>query len=209
MLPRFLQPVLIAALALTTVATAQQANVTHAKPNYGKLPLVFEANQGQTDPSVKFLTRGEGYTAFLTSSGLTLSLRSPEAATADHASASAANRTLQLNFLGTRKNSSVSGEEKQSGRVNYFLGSNPALWHTNVPTYGEVRYNGIYRGIDLLYHGTDRQLEYDLEVRPGADPRAIKFEVQGADQIKLDVRGNLLLKIDSGELRLQCPVVYQ
>src|SRR5208282_501674 len=139
MLPRFLQPVLIAALALTTVATAQQANVTHAKPNYGKLPLVFEANQGQTDPSVKFLTRGEGYTAFLTSSGLTLSLRSPEAATADHASASAANRTLQLNFLGTRKNSSVSGEEKQSGRVNYFLGSNPALWHTNVPTYGEVR----------------------------------------------------------------------
>ena len=211
MLPRFLQRILFVALALTTVATAQQskvgqvgtdpARVDHASPNYGKLPLVFEANQGQTDPSVKFLTRGEGYTAFLTSSGLTLSLRSPEPMTA--------NRTLQLNFLGARKNSPVSGEERQTGRVNYFLGSNPAQWHTNVPTYGEVRYNGIYPGIDLLYHGTDRQLEYDFEVRPGADPRAIKFEVQGADRIKLDAQGDLLLKTNSGELRLQCPVVYQ
>ena len=206
MLPRFLQRILIAALALTTVATAQLskvdgATVNQANPNYGKLPLIFEANRGQTDASVKFLTRGEGYTAFLTSSGLTLSLRSPEVATA--------NKSLQLNFLGARENSSVSGEEKQSGSVNYFLGSNPARWHTNVPTYGEVRYNDIYPGIDLLYHGTGRQLEYDFEVRPGSDPRAIKFEVQGADQITLDVQGNLVLKVDSGELRLQCPVVYQ
>jgi hypothetical protein len=209
MLPRFLQRIVIATLAVTSVAMAQQSKVAEADKNYGKLPLIFEANQGQTDSAVKFLVRGEGYTAFLTSNGLTLSLRSSETSISENVSAPAMSRALQLNFLGARNNSPVAGEDKQPGKVNYFLGANPALWHTNVPTYAQVRYSDIYPGIDLLYHGTDRQLEYDFEIQPGADPRAIKFEVQGAEQIKLDPQGNLLLKMADGELRLQCPMVYQ
>jgi hypothetical protein len=208
MLPRFLHRMFAIALAMTTVAIAQQSKVAQASANYGKLPLVFEANRGQTDPEVKFLARGEGYTAFLTNGGLTVSLRSQQGAVAGSTS-SAAKRTLQFNLVGAVKNPSVTGEDQQSGRVNYFLGSNPALWHTNVPTYGEVRYHGIYPGIDLLYHGTDRQLEYDFEVQPGADTHKIQFEVQGASQVKLDAQGSLLLKTNDGELRLQSPVVYQ
>src|SRR5207244_13040744 len=34
---------------------------------YGKLPLTFEANRGQTDASVQFLSRRSGYTLVLTS----------------------------------------------------------------------------------------------------------------------------------------------
>jgi hypothetical protein len=45
---------------------------------YGRLPLSFEANRGQTDPQVKFVSRGQGYTLFLTHSGeAVLALRKP------------------------------------------------------------------------------------------------------------------------------------
>jgi hypothetical protein len=209
MLPRCLKRIVIVTLVVTSVAMAQQSKTVEADTNYGKLPLIFEANQGQTDPAVKFLVHGEGYTAFLTSNGLTLSLRSSEPPISENLSAPNTSRALQLNFLGAHNNPLVTGENKQPGKVNYFLGANPALWQTNVPTYAQVRYSDVYPGINLLYHGTDRQLEYDFEVQPGADPRAIKFEVRGAEQIKLDAHGNLLLKTTDGELRLQCPTVYQ
>jgi len=43
--------------------------------SYAKLPLSFEINQGQTDPRVKFLSRGSGYTLFLTGNEAVLSLQ--------------------------------------------------------------------------------------------------------------------------------------
>ena len=46
-----------------------------AHTNYGKMPLHFEPNQGQTDPQVKFLSRGKGYTLFLTPTEAVLTLR--------------------------------------------------------------------------------------------------------------------------------------
>src|SRR5580692_5856954 len=85
MLPRFLHRMFAIALAMTSVAIAQQSKVAQASANYGKLPLVFEANRGQTDPEVKFLARGVGYTAFLTNGGLTVSLRSQQGAVAGSA----------------------------------------------------------------------------------------------------------------------------
>ena len=44
---------------------------------YGKLPLSFEANEGQTDERVNFLSRGSGYTLFLTSTEAVLALSKP------------------------------------------------------------------------------------------------------------------------------------
>ena len=62
-------------LALHATAFAQHppaANRTALNANYGKLPLSFEANQGQTDPKVRFASRGKGYTLFLTDSAAVL-----------------------------------------------------------------------------------------------------------------------------------------
>ncbi len=42
--------------------------------NYGKLPLSFEANQGQADPQVRCLSHGSGYSLFLTDSAAVLAL---------------------------------------------------------------------------------------------------------------------------------------
>ena len=42
---------------------------------YGKLPLHFEPNLGQTSSQVKFLARGHGYSLFLTEKEAVLSLQ--------------------------------------------------------------------------------------------------------------------------------------
>jgi hypothetical protein len=185
--------------------------------SYGKLPLVFEANQGQADTQVKFLFRGRGYTAFLTSGSMVLSLRPTTVAPTQQTGAVANNSnlqpvaptTLQFRLLGAAENPAVAGENQQPGRVNYFIGNDPASWRTNVPTYASVRYKNVYPGVDLVYYGNHRQLEYDFVVSPGADPSRIEFEIQGATQIQLDAEGNLALQTSSGNLHFQSPAVYQ
>src|SRR5437660_4342155 len=137
---------LILFVTLATVCAGAQSlggeRLTHASinSNYGKLPLTFEANRGQTDPSVRFVSRGPGYTAFLTSDGMVLSLRANHIATGDGAVHPSKKATLQFRLLGATKNPSVVGEVPQRGRVNYFIGNDPDKWRRNVPTYNQVRY---------------------------------------------------------------------
>ncbi|HKV82745.1 MAG TPA: SBBP repeat-containing protein [Candidatus Sulfotelmatobacter sp.] len=206
---------LILFLILATVCAAGQSHggerPAHASinSNYGTLPLTFEANRGQTDPSVKFVSRGPGYAAFLTADGMVLSLRANHTATGDAAVHPSKKATLQLRLLGASKNPSVVGEGPQRGRVNYFIGNDPGKWRRNIPTYDQVRYKNIYPGIDLLYYGNHRQLEYDLAIAPGAEPERIQFEVSGASDMHIDDDGSLILTTGIGEIHFQTPTVYQ
>ena len=181
--------------------------------NYSS-PLIFEANHGQSDAQVKFLTRGKGYKAFLTSGAMVLSLRpsqteSVHSATAATGSQPPAGTTLQFKLLGASKNPAIVGEDLLPGKVNYFIGRDPAKWHTGVPTYSRIRYKNVYPGIDLVYYGSHQQLEYDFAISPGANPGQIQFELTGAAQTTLDAEGNLVLQTSSGEVHLQSPVIYQ
>jgi len=177
----------------------------------------FEANQGQADPQVKFLFRGKGYTAFLTSGSMVLSLRPTSVVPMPQAGKSpssshvppASTTSMQFRLSGAAKNPAVVGEGQQPGKVNYFIGRDPAKWHTNVPTYASVRYRNVYPGIDLVYYGNHQQLEYDFVISAGADPGQIKFEIQGAEGIRIDEAGNLVLKTRSGDLHFESPIVYQ
>jgi hypothetical protein len=130
---------------------------------YGQLPLHFEPNQGQSDPQVKFLARGLGYTLFLTSTEAVLSLRG---AKAEPAAASAA--VLRMKLVGARPEAEVRGVGPLPGQVHYFRGRDPAKWQRHIPTYRQVRYEEVYPGIDLVYYGQQRQLEYDFVVAPEA-----------------------------------------
>jgi hypothetical protein len=103
----------------------------------------------------------------------------------------------------------VTGIDELAGTSNYFIGNDPKKWHSHVSTYAKVKYEGIYSGIDLVYYGNQRQLEYDFIVAPGADPRRIAFDIRGAQLIRRDARGDLVLKMDDGEIRWHKPVVYQ
>ncbi len=109
---------------------------------YGKLPVHFEANAGQTDCQVRFLSRGAGYTLFLTSDEAVLAL--PKSA------------VLRMKFLGANREAKATGLEELPGVVNYFIGSDPKKWHANIPTFGKVEYRGVYPGVDLQYYGLIR-----------------------------------------------------
>lgn len=194
--------------------SANPASMVAIDHSFGQIPLTFEVNRGQTDPKVKFLSRRKGYTAFLTSGGMVLSLH-PSTSGEESAQLRANPRTsrrpasVELKLMGAAKNPTVVGEDLQPGKVNYFFGNDPTKWKTNIATYGRVRYKNVYSGIDVLYYGNHRQLEYDFEIQAGADPAQIQFEVNGVDQCELDAEGNLLLTLGSQQFHLQSPSVYQ
>jgi hypothetical protein len=191
--------------------------IGRVQTSYGNLPLTFEANQGQTSSAVKFLSRGRGYTAFLTAGGIVLSLHPSQPVPVQtsnnivvpNKSNLPVNTTLQFRLVGVDQNATVIGEDPLPGRLNYFIGRDPAKWHRNVPTYARVRYPNVYSGIDLVYYGNQRQLEYDFVIAPRADPNQIRFEITGADLIELDVQGNLVLQTANGDLHFQSPAIYQ
>jgi hypothetical protein len=219
----------VLAAIVGTVASSSQEAASQMPPqtkvlqsgrlqtSYDKLPLTFEANQGQTSSVVNFLSRGKGYTAFLTAGGIVLSLRPNQPVPVQtssnigvpNKSRLPVDTTLQFRIVGADQNATVIGEDTLPGRLNYFIGRDPAKWHRNVPTYARVRYRKVYSGIDLVHYGNRRQLEYDFAIAPGADPNQIRFEITCANQIELGAEGNLVLQTASGELRFESPVIYQ
>src|SRR3989441_1834599 len=210
---------------LAPTASTIKASSEVAKPRlaetYGKLPLSFEANHGQTDRQVKFLSRGSGYSLFLTSNETVLSLRKPTAPAAQRridtvamGQEGAENKAITTTVLRTRlvganPAAEISGLEELPGKSNYFIGNDPKKWHTNVPNYARVKYRNVYPGVDLVYYGNQRQLEYDFTVRPGADPSRIVLGVQGADRLEVDAQGDLVLHTAVGPIRQRKPVIYQ
>jgi len=203
-----------AAFAANTPDAATRARIDHS---YGKLPLQFEANQGQQPAQVKFLSRGRDYTVFLTPDGATLSLRKlrPEVnfdkpgLPATELRLEAAS-DLRLKLEGANPKVTLTGADPLPGRMNYFIGNNPAKWRTDVSTYGKVRYAHVYPGIDLVFYGNQRHLEYDFVLSPGAAPDAIRLAVEGADRTLVDdATGDLVLQTGSQEIRFHKPLVYQ
>ena len=160
------------------------------------MPLSFEANRGQTDPRVKFVARAQGYDLFLTAGGAILSPAN-------------AISPLTITLIGARRAAPASGLDELPGRSNYFVGSDPRQWHTQVPHFRKVRYDRVYPGIDLIYYGNNRELEYDFHVAPGVDPRTIRLGFGGVRAVRIDASGELVLETPDGELRQRRPVLYQ
>jgi hypothetical protein len=116
---------------------------------------------------------------------------------------------VRMQLVGANAVAAPTGEEKLPGTANYFLGNDPLKWHTAIPTYGEVRYAGVYDGIDLVYYGNQQQLEYDFVLAPGASTRRIRLHFAGAHELKLDAEGNLDIVAADGSIAFKKPVVYQ
>src|SRR5437773_510939 len=212
----------IAGPKLTKPASSAEATQARLAESYGKIPLSFEANQGQTDPRVKFLSRGSGYTLFLTSDEAVLALRSqkPDAALSKAKGVgsqkdksrqrSAVSRQLQkptdhgprttdvlrMKLLGANQAAKVTALEELPGKSNYFIGNDPKRWRANVPNYAKVRYFDLYPGVDLVYYGHEGELEYDFVVAPGADPKAITLEIENRNS-----------KIEARQSKIQKPVL--
>ena len=192
---------------------------------YGQLPLYFIVNRGQVDRRVKLYARAGGQTLWFTREGACFTFAQPKAVREDSNgkgplagmrqprvgnSKGAPPMVVRQIPLGMSKNSEIIPLEPQEARVNYFLGNDPRKWRTNIPTYRAVLYRDAYPGIDLKFYGHGRQLEYDVIVRPGADPRQVKFRYRGIRSLKLTPEGDLAIKLpDGSELTHRKPVIYQ
>ena len=207
-------------LALIVVASSQ-ALEKESNPKapldaaYGKIPLSFEANQGQAEPAVGFLSRGTGYSLLLKSSEAVFALTRSDGAGRACPTATPElhprRRTavVRMKFLGADPNASLAGLDEQSNKSNYFIGKDPGKWHAGVPNYARVAARQLYPGIDVVYHGSQRLLEYDLVVAPGARTDSIRIAFEGIERLRLDAAGDLILETRGGELRQERPLVYQ
>jgi hypothetical protein len=168
-----------------------------ATEHYGKLPLSFEANQGQSDKSVKFLSRGNGYTVFLTPTEAVLSLRGKD------------QNVLRMNLVGANRDARVSGEQPLPGKVNYLVGNDRTKWRTGIPTFQRVHYTDVWQGIDLAWYGTQTEMEYDFVVKPGGDVAQIHLKFEGGEKLRIDEKGDLIVMSNGEEVVHSAPKVYQ
>ena len=216
--------------AASGIARGETARPANEKQNsrcveiYNKLPLSFEENQGQTAREVRYLSHGSGYELFLTAQEAVLALSGPVgpdlsprrrfATLLALRQAHLARKTNQLtavrlHFEGANSEPQIMGTGEMPGKVDYFIGNDPKKWHTDVPAYAQVKYTNIYPGIDLMFYGNQRRLEYDFVITPGADPKAIRLDVQGARKLRVNADGDLVLSVGGRKIEFQKPRVYQ
>jgi hypothetical protein len=184
-----------------TIATAATPALAQVSAAYGALPLSFEANQGQTDRQVQYLSRGNGYSLFLTPREAVLALQ--PAASAKHAPA-----VLRMQLVGANRHPQASASEPLAGKSAYFVGANSGRWQSEIPQYARVMYRDVFPGVDLTYYGQQGQLEYDFILAPGADPSRIRLGFDGASQVRLE-KGEVVLQVAGGDVRLHQPTLYQ
>ncbi len=134
----------------------------------GTEDIRFEPNMGQAEPSVSFLTRGHRSSLLLTGTGAKLRLRNAKGS-----------EELVMRMSGSNPHTRGEGEDRLASFSNYLLGSNKERWQTGVANYGKVRYHDVYPGVDLVYYGNGRELEYDFVLRPGAKPEQVRLRFSG------------------------------
>jgi hypothetical protein len=179
------------------------------------LPLAFEANEGQTDPQVKYMARGNGYTAFLTANETVFAMHSSSQANPhtarfqSQAKSKPAAAAIHLKLLGAKAQPEIVAGSKLPSHSNYFIGNDPSKWQSGVKQYAEVSYRDVYPGVNMAFHGQQRQLEFDFIVAPGANAKPIRFGVSGAKHISTDASGNLVISSTAGDVLLHKPVAYQ
>ena len=211
------------------VAPSGQDRAAHSQVSeaYGRLPMSFEVNRGQTDARVKYVARGSGYSLFLTpdEAVLSLSAASSNPKIEEEAAGGLARKmvrpfnagqasetehaVLRMKVLGASQRAKVEGLDEMPGKSNYFIGQDPQKWSQGVSNFSRVKYQDIYRGVDLVYYGNQRQLEYDFVIKPGTDPKQIALGFEGAERIDVDGAGDLVLSVAGRELRQHRPYAYQ
>lgn len=192
-----------------------------------RLELSFVRNKGQLPAPFEFSSRAAGQDLFFTNGQVIFNLRSvapkdrPEISAEKEPSEERQNgkseidlpdyvyQTVGLNIINAKKDHRIVGEAEKTGKVNIFKGDDPSGWHTDLSTYGRIRYVEVYPGTDLIFYGNEGRLQYDFIVAPGADPGRIGFSFTGVEDIKKDAAGNLVLAVGKEELSLSRPYIYQ
>lgn len=166
-----------------------------SKPNF---PIVFVKNQGQVNGPALFVYHGPGFRLELEQAGWSLVTPSSDSS-----------RALHIKLLGARSETKVEGVIPLGSRTSYLLGNDPSQWHTGISTFEQVRYLGIYPGIDLLFHGSSGKCEFDFVLLPGSNAKAIRLLLDGAKSVQVTRDGGLRLRTGTGILSQSFPKIYQ
>jgi hypothetical protein len=164
----------------------------------GNLPLAFQQNAGQGPAGADYVAQGQGYNVALSASQASVELAGDSGSAA-----------LTLGLVGSNTAAIPLALDKLSGTVNYLIGNDPSDWLTDIATSSQVEYQDVYAGIDLVYDGSQGNLEYDFTIAPGADPNAIRLNVAGAQSVSIDPAGDLVIDTPAGPLVEQAPTLYQ
>jgi len=179
-------------------AAKQSNDVKRVRAAYSGMPLRFERAAAGADAD--FIARGAGYS---------LNLGRGEARLLLAGAADAPDTTLTMRLVSASTSAEARGRRMLPGLTNYLAGNNPRGWRTGVRSYGEVEYRGVYPGVDVVYYGNQRQLEFDFVVAPGASHRAIALAFDGSTDLQIDRDGNLRVGTSGGTLVQHAPVIYQ
>ncbi|HTJ75611.1 MAG TPA: SBBP repeat-containing protein, partial [Acidimicrobiales bacterium] len=181
-LPRFVAPGPVPVGAASVRAAAMGSGVSG-----------FEPNLGQGPSGSDFVARAGAYALSVAGGEANIALRGGGA--------------VALRVVGAAT-VHAEGVDPLPGVVNDLTGTDPSQWHRNLPTFGTVAYRSLLPGVDLLFH-SGAALEYDVVVGPGADPSMITLHVDGADRLRIDGRGDLVVATPAGTVTQHRPVVYQ
>ncbi len=182
---------------------------SNAEKDYGKMSLIFEENKGQTDREAKFVSRGSGYTLYLTETEVVFQLKRKEGEAEETKGEITKSKSdvLKMQFVGANAKPTVSGESETITKTNYYLGKKR---FENLSNYRKVNYKNLYNGIDAVFYGNaENQLEYDFTVAPNVDANQIGLNFEGAKNISIDESGNLVIKTENSELIQQKPFAFQ
>jgi len=207
-----------ATLVPAVAATSKAAAELKARGSFASIPLYFELNRGQTDPSVRYLSHAGRYTLYLTDDATVISMiagsiqKRPTIATTNPRTAHDSTRLIQsavrIRMIGADPHATMTGLDPLSGRVNYLVGAQTSF-HANVPTFARVKIANVYPGVDVIHYGTRDSLEYDIVARPGADPSRIRFAIEGPAKTSTDQEGNVVIATPAGVVLMRKPAIYQ
>lgn len=172
---------------------APDASPSKAEAALARLPLRFEANQGQWNPAVRYAARGGDHRVFLTSHGPSLQFGGSR---------------VDITLVNSNPVPKVEGLDRLPTRTDYLVG-NRERWHTGIASYAKVRYQAVYPGVDLVYYGNQNQLEYDFVLQPGADPRAIRMKFAGARRVRITPEGDVAVETAGGTAVQKKASIYQ
>jgi hypothetical protein len=199
--------ILMATPLLTLSSAWHYANLPAAPPLQSGLltdpretHLLFEPNLGQSIPSVKFTAATPSGRIFFTPDEVGLLAQAQAGVSKTDSQSTTPYSPIHITFLGANPTLTMQSGQRTPTHVNYILGSDPAKWHTNLPTYDSIIYHALYPGVDLIYQGTASRLKGTYTIAPHADPSLIRWRYAGATQVQLDSKGNLRISLEEGQL---------
>jgi hypothetical protein len=194
---------LLALVICLHISLVAQKSLNYPAARLNSLPISFEKNHGQTDLGVRYLAHVGNNAVYFTPGEAVLALYSRNSQKKAEVS------VLRMKWIGANPHPEMLAERPLPGRINYLIGKDPANWHTNLPTFARVRYRSLFPGVDAVFYGKNGEIEYDLVLAPGRDPKEISFGLEGAQSMRLASNGDLVLKLANGEVRQRRPRVYQ